>query len=288
MRLRLGAFLLMIVSTSGKAQNFEIFSADINSTLNNSNSVGLRHASISINLPLRLKKGMLTNSLLFSRYNIDYNTNETMNTATIENFKTLKYTLGYFTEISDTWGLKTNISPTISSNFESSLTMDDVFFNGSLAFIKSYKESSLHFGLVYNTNFGTNKPMPIISYSRKVNNAVSYILGMPITKIEYIINKTNKANFYLKPKGFYSNISDNLTINSTDKAEKVKYKSIQSGVNYSHALNDLWKLSLDAGYQFSSKYELLNNGESIYEFKTKNSIFVGLNLKFNLLKNKKN
>lgn len=288
MNLRLGVFLLMIVSTAGKAQNFEIFSADLNATLNNSNSVGLKNATININLPLKLKKGVLTNSILFSRYYLDYNTDETMNTETIESFKTLKYTLGYFTEINDTWGFKTNISPTISSNFESGITMDDVFLNGSLAFIRSSKKGSLHLGLVYNTGFGTNKPIPIISYSRKVNNVFSYMLGMPITKIEYIINSTNKANFYLKPKGFYSNISDNLIINTDEKAEKVKYKSIQTGVNYSHSIDEFWKLSLDAGYQFSSKYELLNNNESVYEFKTKNSFFVGLNLKFDLLKDKKN
>lgn len=288
MRLRLGVFLFMIVSTAGKAQNFEILNADINSTLNNSNSVGLKNASININLPLKLKKGVLINSLLFSRYNLDYNSDETVNTTTIESFKTLKYTLGYFIKINDLWSFKTNISPTISSNFESGITMDDVFINGSLAFIKSSRKSSLHIGLVYNNNFGTNKPIPIISYSRKVNNTVSYKLGMPITKIEYIINSTNKANLYLKPKGFYSNISDNLIINTTEKAEKVKYKSIQTGVNYSHAIDGFWKLSLDAGYQLSSKYELLNNNESVYEFKTKNSFFVGLNLKFDLLKNKKN
>lgn len=288
MNLRLGVFLLMIVSTTGKAQDFEIFSAGINATLNNSNSVGLKNATININLPLKLKKGVLTNSVLFSKYYLDYNTDETMNTTTIESFKTLKYTLGYFTKINDIWGFKTNISPTISSNFESGITMDDVFLNGSLAFVRSSKKSSLHVGLVYNTNFGTNKPIPIISYSRKVNNTVSYKLGMPITKIEYIINTTNKANFYFKPKGFYSNISDNLIINTIDKAEKVKYKSLQTGVNYSHAIDEFWKLSLDAGYQFSTKYELLNNNKSVYEFETKDSFFVGLNLKYDLLKNKKN
>ncbi|MDP3359032.1 MAG: DUF6268 family outer membrane beta-barrel protein [Lutibacter sp.] len=288
MDIRLGVFLLMIVSTAGNAQNFEIFSADLNSTLNNSNSVGLRNATININLPLKLKSGMLTNSMSFSKYYLDYNTDETMNTATIESFKTLKYTLGYFTKINDTWGFKTNISPTISSNFESGITMDDVFLNGSLAFIRSSKKGSLHLGLVYNTGFGTDKPMPIISYSKKVNNVFSYMLGMPITKIEFVINPTNSANFYLKPKGFYSNISNNLIVNTTDKAEMVKYKSIQTGINYSHTIDEFWKLSLDAGYQFSTKYELLNNKESVYEFNTKNSFYAGLNLKFDLLKNKKN
>lgn len=288
MDLRLGVFLLMIVSTAGNAQNFEIFSVGLNSTLNNSNSVGLRNANININLPLKLKSGVLTNSISFSRYYLDYNRDETMKTETIESFKTLKYTLGYFTKINDIWGLKTNISPTISSNFESGITMEDFFLNGSLAFIKTGKKGNLHLGLVYNTGFGTNKAMPIISYSGKVNSVFSYMLGMPITKIEYSINSTNKASFYLKPKGFYSNISDNLIINTDEKVEKVKYKSIQTGVNYSHSIDEFWKLSLDAGYQFSTKYELLNNRESVYEFKTKNSFFVGLNLKYDLLKNKKN
>ncbi len=288
MDLRLGVFLLMFISIEGKAQNFEIFSGNIYSTLNNSNSVGLKNATIKINLPLHLKKGRLTNRLFFSKYNLDYNSEEILNTSNIESFKILKYSLEYYTPISNTWSLKTNFSPTISSNFEANITMDDVFFNGSLVFIKSNEKSIFKIGVVYNVSFGTKKPMPIISYSRKINNKTSYILGMPITKIEYIFNSINKANIYLKPKGFYSNISNNIVLNNNEIAEMVKYQSIQSGISYSHSIDEFWKLSLDAGYQFSSKYELLNNNKSIYKFKMENSFFVGLNLKFNLLKNKKN
>jgi hypothetical protein len=288
MDLRLGVFLLMFISIAGKAQNFEIFSGNIYSTLNNSNSVGLKNAIIKINLPLYLKKGGLTNKLFFSKYNLDYNSNETLNTSSIESFKILKYSLEYYTPINNTWSFKTNFSPTISSNFDSNITMDDVFFNGSLVFIKSNKKSKFKVGVVYNISFGTKKPIPIINYSRKINNKASYILGMPITKIEYILNPTNKANIYLKPKGFYSNISNNIVLNNNEIAETVKYQSIQSGISYSHSIDEFWKLSLDAGYQFSSKYELLNNNKSIYKFKMENSFFVGLNLKFNLLKNKKN
>ncbi len=288
MDLRLGVFLLMFISIEGKAQNFEIFSGNIYSTLNNSNSVGLKNATIKINLPLHLKKGRLTNRLFFSKYNLDYNSEEILNTSNIESFKILKYSLEYYTPISNTWSLKTNFSPTISSNFETNITMDDVFFNGSLVFIKSNEKSIFKIGVVYNVSFGTKKPMPIISYSRKINNKTSYILGMPITKIEYIFNSINKANIYLKPKGFYSNISNNIVLNNNEIAEMVKYQSIQSGISYSHSIDEFWKLSLDAGYQFSSKYELLNNNKSIYKFKMENSFFVGLNLKFNLLKNKKN
>ncbi|MCF6181709.1 DUF6268 family outer membrane beta-barrel protein [Lutibacter sp.] len=288
MDLRLGVFLLMFISIVGKAQNFEIFSGNIYSTLNNSNSVGLKNAIIKINLPLHLKKGGLINRLFFSKYNLDYNSEETLNTSNIESFKILKYSLEYYTPINNTWSLKTNFSPIISSNFEANITMDDVFFNGSLVFVKSNKKSIFQVGVVYNISFGTKKPIPIINYSRKINNNASYVLGMPITKIEYSFNSINKANIYLKPKGFYSNISNNIVLNNNEIAETVKYQSIQSGISYSHSIDEFLKLSLDMGYQFSSKYELLNNNKSIYKFKMENSFFVGLNLKFNLLKNKKN
>jgi hypothetical protein len=288
MDLRLGVFFLMFISVAGKAQNSEIFSGNIYSTLNNSNSVGLKNAIIKINLPLYLKKGILTNLLFFSKNKLDYNSDETLKTTSIESFKTLKYTLGYYFPINNSWSFNAKISPTISSNFDSSLTMDDAFFNGSLVFIKSSKKSKFQLGVVYNVSFGTKKPIPIINYSKKINNSFSYKLGIPITKIEYTFNPTNKAIIYLKPKGFYSNISNNIVLNNNEIAETVKYQSIQSGLSYSHAIDEFWKLSLDAGYQFSSKYELLNNTKSIYKFNVEDSFFVGLNLKFNLLKNKKN
>jgi len=283
MYLRLGVFLLMIVSTKGKAQEVETFEANISSTLNNSNSVGFKNASITINLPLSLKKGILTNSLLFSNYNLDYNSDETIKTNTIENLKTFKYSLGYSHLINNKWSIKTRISPTISSNFESELTIDDFFINGSLIFNRLNKNNHIRIGIVYNTSFGTKKAIPILSYSRNLNNSVSYTLGMPITKIEYFINKTNSANLYLKPKGFYSNISDNLIFDVNKNGDKIKYQSMLSGFKYSHDVDEFWNLSFDIGYQFSSKYELLNNNKSVYKFKTNDSFFIGFNLKLDLL-----
>lgn len=268
------------------AQDFELLNVELNSTLNDENSIGFKNAAIKINLPVKLKKGMLLNSLSFSTNRISYNSEIGLNTSTIENFKTLKYSIGFLNNINETWKFKAAIAPTISSNFESSINSDDVFINGSLVFMKVNNGSKLRLGLAYNSGFGMNTPIPVISYSKKVSETFSYTLGMPETKFVYKFSQNNALNLYLKPRGFYSNISENIFLDSSVKAERAKYRTIVSGLNYLHRIDDCWNISINAGYQISSKYDLLNGTNSVYEFETKNNLFVGLKLKFELLKKK--
>ncbi len=287
MRFSIIVFLLMTALTVSNAQNFELLNVDFNSTLNDENSIGFKNASVKVNIPIKLKKGVLINSLSFSTTTIDYNSDVSVNTSMIENFKTLKYSIGFLSKINETWKFKAQIVPTISSNFESNITFDDVFINGSLVFIKANKGSKLRLGLAYNSGFGMNTPIPVLSYSKKVSKTFSYTLGMPETKLEYKFSQNNKVNIYLKPKGFYSNISNNIMLNTSEEVEKAKYRTIVSGFNYTHKVDDCWNISLNAGYQISSKYNLLNGNDTVYEFDVKNNFLVGLKLKFELL-NKRN
>ena len=287
MRFNVIVFFLMSVLSVVNAQNLELLNIEFNSTLNDENSIGYKNASVKINIPLKLKKGVLLNSLSFSTYEIDYNSEVNMNTSMIENFKSLKYSIGFLNDINETWKFRVQLAPVISSNFESNISFDDIFINGNLVFIRANKTSKLRLGLVYNSSFGTNTPIPVISYSKKVTDNFSYTLGMPETKLEYKFSPKNMANIYLKPKGFYSNISNNIILDTSEEAERAKYRTIVSGFNYLHRIDDLWNITLNVGYQISSKYNLLNGNDSVYEFESKNNFYVGLNLKLKLI-NKKN
>ncbi|NLP58539.1 DUF6268 family outer membrane beta-barrel protein [Lutibacter sp. B1] len=287
MRISVVVCLIIFCAKSSNAQDFRLLDVDFNSIPERSNSVGLNTMSIKINMPLNLKKGVLINSVSFTKYSLDYDSNELINTSDIESFKTIRYSLGYLKKINNKWSFNVQVIPTISSNFESNLTLDDVTFDGGIIFIKSNNDSKFLLGLVYNSAFGTSAPIPIVSYSNKINDSVSYMLGFPITKMEYHFNLKNKANIYIMPKGFYANISDNIMLYNSKKAEKVKYRSILSGINYTHNVDDFWKISLDVGYQISSKYNLLNNNSNVYKFDTKNNFYAGLSINLDLL-NKKN
>ncbi len=280
--------LLFGSSFIGNAQSFEVFGADFNTTLNSSNSLGLSQANIKVNFPLKLKNGLLTQGIYYSKNSINYNSEYAFGTSNIEDFTTIKYSLGFLKNIKNDWKLKLQIAPTISSNFDSGLSFDDVFFNGSLVFIKTNKASKLRLGLVYNTAFGMKTPIPVISYSNQITNRFSYTIGMPVTKLEYKLSKHDKVDMYIKPKGFYANLTNSISLGEAlIKAEKARYKTVVSGLNYLHKIDNYWKISVDLGYQLYAAYDLLNNNNSVYEFDIENNFFIGVNIKYNL-KNKKN
>ena len=91
MRFSVVVIFLMSVFNIVNAQNFELLNVEFNSTLNDENSIGFKNTAIQVNLPVKLKKGILVNSLLFSTNSINYNSGITLNTTTIENFKTIKF-----------------------------------------------------------------------------------------------------------------------------------------------------------------------------------------------------
>jgi uncharacterized protein DUF6268 len=279
--------VIVFISLKSFAQSSELFNVEFGSFVKKDAAVGINYSAVAVNTPVRFYNGILINGLSYIQYDLNYDSSMILNTSSIKNFKTLKYNLSYIKSLSNKWTYMIIASPTLSSNLESSVSMDDLSFNGGLIFTRSNLKSTLNFGVIYNTAMGFKIPIPFLNYSRKMNDRLSYDLGFPITKVNYKMNDRNKVNLYLKPKGFYSNISNNLVLDNSEIAKKANYQSFITGVNFLHRINDLWIIALDAGYQLSSKYDLLDkNKNSVYNFETKNSLYLGLNLKLNLLKNK--
>lgn len=285
MRFRVIGFILFIGFNSVFGQNIGSVNVDLNYLPEELNSVGFYNSSIEIIIPTKFQKGILINSVLYSNYRMDYPSNEILNTSSLETFKSIGYSLKYLNSINDKWSYEIIFSPTVSSNFESNLTFDDFVLNGGIVLTRKNNEKKFQIGFLNNSSFGFNTPIPLVTYGSKWGDNIYYTIGFPITKIEYQINSKNKANLYIKPKGFYANLSDAIILNSSEVAEKATYKSIISGLNFTHTIDDSWKIALDSGYQLTSDYDLLNNNKnSVYKFNTKSNFYIGLKLKFNLLK----
>lgn len=282
---KIGIVVIILFSLKGFSQGMDMVDIEFGSFGKEEGAIGINNSVIKVKLPIKFHKGVLINGFIYSQYDIDYDSNDFMNSSSLETFKTISYNLSYLQKLNNKWSYVIVASPIISSNFESSLTTDDLAFNGGLIFNKSNDKSNFKFGLIYNTAMGFDGPMPFINYSRRINKKLSYDLGFPITKIDFRINDKNKINIHLKPKGFYSNISKNLVLNNSEIADKARYQSFVTGVNYLHAINNYWKIALDVGYQLSSDYDLLDgNKNSVYSVDTKNSVYMGVSLKFDLLK----
>lgn len=290
MRFRIVLLIVFIgINTVFAQENNVSVNVDFSYVPEQTNSVGFQNSSVEINFPVYIKKGFFINSIQYSSYKMNYPSNQEMVSSYIDVncFKSIGYSISYANSISNNWSYLVDVKPTLSSNFDSNINKSDFLLNGGIVFTKKYKNSSLQLGAIKNSNFGFNKLIPVISFNGNLSEKVSYKLGIPITELTYKVNQTNSFNAYVKPKGFYANIGNEAYIDSDSLAEKVRYQSIISGINFSHAIDDNWKIGLNVGYQLSSTYELLDkNKNSVLEFKTKNSFDVGLSLKFNLLNNK--
>ena len=270
------------------AQQNSLFVTEIKYVPGTSNTVGFQKSMVGFNYPIALKKGTLTNSLQYSNYKMDYNSNEKLDYSTLnlKSFNSIAYSLSFNNELSNDWAYTISVAPTIASNFNSSVSINDVSIEGGLVFSKIIADKKLHLGVVRNSSFGFETLIPVISVDGAINKNLRYSIGFPITEFLYSINNINQFGAYVKPEGFYANTGNNLVINN-DTVEKAKFQSFVSGIKFSHCIDDNWKIEFDAGYQLKSDYDLLDeNNNSVYEFKTKNNISAGVSLKFNLLNNK--
>lgn len=271
------------------AQNNNLFVTEFNFVAGNSNSVGFQDSKVSFKYPVNFKNGILINGLEYSNYKMDYNSDEMLNEDMlgIECFNSIAYSLEFNKEILNDWSYSISVSPTIASNFESSISWDDLLIDYGVVFSKKYIKNKLQLGVVRNASFGFNTPIPVITFEGAINKNLTYNVGFPITEFLYKVNKTNQFSLYAKPKGFYINIANEVFVNVDDEVKKAQFQSVISGLKYSHCIDDNWKIEVDAGYQLKSDYKLLDkNLNSVYEFKTKNNFSAGISLKFDLLNDK--
>ncbi|SDW38631.1 hypothetical protein SAMN05444411_101617 [Lutibacter oricola] len=277
--------LFSVVNVVGQDRN--LFNIEIGGLPASSDAVSLKMVEAKLNIPVKLKTGVLINSLSFSSLKLDYEDYQLLNTDELEEFKAVSYSIGYMNRINEKWSYMVNFSPQIASNFEASLTLDDFNFNGGVIFTKTSSNSKLNLGLVINSGFGLAVPLPVISYSKQVNERFSYVLGMPVTKAEYKFNKRNKVSLFVKPKGFIANLSNNIQFEN-GLAKKARYTSIVSGLSFGHQIDDNWGINFNGGYQLYSNYSLQSNDRTeLYDFNTSNGIYASVGLSFNLINNKK-
>lgn len=271
------------------SQQENLFVTEFKYVPSTSNTVGFQDSNVAFKYAVKLKNGSLINGLKYTSNRVIYNDSEKLEEEPlgIELFQSIAYSLNLKKEIVNGWSYNVNIAPTVASNFESSLTFDDFFVDGGVVFAKKFNNNTIHFGVVRNLFYGFHSPIPLITVDGAINDNLKYSVGFPITELSYIVNNTNEFSMFVKPKGFYANIANDLVVNVDDDVESVQFQSFVTGLQFSHCVDDNWLIVFDAGYQLKSDYELLDkNKNSVYEFKTKNNFSAGVSLKFNLLNDK--
>lgn len=288
--------LLILVSLKGYSQ----FEGDLfifNYTLApiGNDNIDYYNTDFKVNIPVKLKKGMLLNSMGLDYFQMGYK-QTTFNTEYINQYYNISYELMYLHPINHKWELSTKVGLSITSNLANSLTSEDLLFNGEITAITKAgtKEapSRFTFGVGYATFFGRPRVLPLLSYTKKVSETFSYQIGFPNTYATYTINERNAVKATIASNGFYANLSNSIGVTLTKQANKASYNSILLGLDYNYRLDNTWLLTFNAGYSVSNTYRLLdqNNG-TVNDFELTPSPSFSTGIKYNLknkLKNRNN
>jgi len=279
--------LFGFTSITGIAQiKGDIFSFNYTLAPISSDDIEYSKTDFKFNFPLKLKKGVLLNYAGFDYYQIGYD-NINFVAEDISQFYEVSYGLTYRHPIGEKWRLSARGGVSMASNFTNTLTKNDIGFRGGLTALKrlgSKETSSMFmFGLDYTALSGKPRILPMLSYTKRVNDKFSYGIGFPNTSVEYKLNDKSGLKTSLWMNGFYANLSEQFGVTMTDVADKVSFSTVSLELEYSYWMDRMWAITFKGGYSLRNEYQLLDNNNSIvYDFELRSKPYFSAGIKFNI------
>lgn len=242
---------------------------------NQSDGVDFERYNFRMTLPKRLKNGggMLLNKFEYARTNISYAIDPNLD-GDVSHFHSISYTFGFIRPLKKDWTLITMMSPSISSNFASSIQWDDIRLFGMVMFSKSLKsDMKLNFGVRYSSTIGKPFPLPMVSLMWNPSDKWTLMLGFPRIDVQYQLTRSTRigTDFFMAgdnytlgedvPKG--DNMIDNISV-----------MNMGGGLKLTQKLSKHLKLNLSSGYTFYRKFEFLDGNDNVMEYDLDNNFYV--------------
>jgi len=123
-----------------------------------------RSWSLTGAFPLSFQEGkiMVHNRINYKKTSFSYK-NFPVDGTEIEHAQYIEYSFFMIDSLSPKWKLAAMLMPILASDFESSLSKDDLIIGGILGLIRTIKPNlDLGFGLAYMSDFGNPIPLPFI------------------------------------------------------------------------------------------------------------------------------
>jgi hypothetical protein len=120
---------------------------------------------IGFSLPFQKNEfSTVTHGLEYSRLNINYINSIPDLGVLVETTHSIQYSLVWEKVLNEKWDLLTIVNPGLASEFESSITKDDLILTLAMVGIRKYTERlSIGYGAGFNPNFGTHHPVPVLA-----------------------------------------------------------------------------------------------------------------------------
>ncbi|GAA3509945.1 hypothetical protein GCM10022393_23630 [Aquimarina addita] len=278
--LRLTLYSLFIFVSTIFSQDFELAGIKyLNYPAIDSNDFSIQEFGAFINIPTKLKndKTILINGLFYGQVRI----NDLKNHISIIDQELVLHSISYrfmlLHKFNKKWAFIGVLEPTLASDFESSLSSDDLVLQ-SMAIASKTINTKLNVGagLLYSTRFG--QPMVIPVMPIKFNSNKHRINALLPTRVLYAYEATH--NFDIGIKAAVNGANFNLTgfSNQIDDVNKVNYTRANIGPVIYYKPKKKITLELTGGISTNRRYNLVQENEDVIETTLPTQAFFNLGL----------
>ena len=205
-------------------------------------------------------------------------------TDEIESFKSFSFKLAYQRSLSENWALKLIAESQVSSNFDDNeIKSNDIFFN-AMATLQKYNTKNntlLTFGAAYDIKYGLYYPIPVVSYTKRIDESWAYKIGFPDARVKYSISENHDFEGFATLNGFTGNINDGVDVHKIEYNGTLRQTSYLLGLGYNISFLKNFKASLSGGYSLYNKLQIQDyNNDEVYDFDASNSFYLNLGVKY--------
>ena len=212
-------------------------------------------------------------------------------TDEIESFKSFSFKLAYQRALGEDWALSLMAESQVSSNFdENEIKIEDLFFNAKATLQKfnSENNSLWTFGAAYDIKYGLNYPIPVISYTKRLDETWAYKIGFPDARVKFSLSENHNFEGFAILNGFSGNINDGVDVYKVEYSGVLRQTSYVLGLSYNIAFLKNFEASLSGGYSLYNNMQIQDyDSNEVYDFEISNSGYLNFGVKYKL-KNKTN
>ncbi|MRI00065.1 hypothetical protein GH721_05890 [Kriegella sp. EG-1] len=280
-------WMLLVIVVTNWSYSQETDDIYINSELLPDSEIGsLLKLEVGAAIPIvNTSKEKVTIGGKIQNTSIEYvDKNVPFETDQIENFNSFSLKFTYQRSLNDNWALNVMGESQVASNFDrSEINAEDVFFNAMISLDKYNEEqnSIWTFGATYDIKYGLYFPIPIIAYTKRINEAWAYKIGLPESRVKWSFAENHNLVGFATLTGFTGNLNDEIEVYKEDYTGVLRQTSFVLGLGYEFSIMQKFKATLRGGHTVYNRMQLQNyNNDEIYDFDMANSFYVNVGVKF--------
>ncbi|MEL1253297.1 DUF6268 family outer membrane beta-barrel protein [Flavobacterium sp. DGU38] len=260
-----------------KAQ--EKFAVDFNIKTEPTEEIDFNETSTGIFILKKINdRNEFTNKTEYTSLKIRYETGAYENFENLNQFNRIQNKFEFSNKVSDAAKFSLALTPTVS--FQQNLGISDINILGRFQFSQQLNsKTELNIGIERSTVFGSPKFIPTLSFTSKLSEQSSILIGFPDSKISYSNNARNKFSLNNSFNGSFYNLDNPVEMYNT--AAKISTSQMTTALEYERNMDKNWFINFKGGYDFDKKYHLLDdNNHKLYDFNTGNGYIFSIGIKY--------